>query len=348
MKPAIIISTLSVLVLTACGPATPEATPAVEYRLVKTQTVQSGPAAGLIEVPGIGAFRDETRLSFKVGGVIESITVREGEQVRKGQRLAALNKQDVNAVVSQASAGFDKAQRDLQRGKLLHEQEVISKVQLDNLQTTAQAARAQLSQAQFASQTAEINAQANGVVLKRFAQTGEVVSPGQPIVLIGSQSSGFVMKASLADHQAVHVQLGTKAQVQFDALPGTTWPGKVIELSQAADPATGTYGVLVALDTNAHKDVNLLSGMQGRAQIEPANFNGSRSYVPIEAVVEGDNKAAWIYTLESNSTVKRQPVQVAFIHGDRIALINNLPEGTRVVSTGAAYLQDGETVKVQE
>lgn len=348
MKPATFISLLSVVVLAACGPATPEESPAVEYRLVKIQTVQSGPAAGLIEVPGIGAFRDETRLSFKVGGVIDSITVREGEVVRKGQRLAALNKQDVNAALSQASAGFEKAQRDLQRGKLLHEQEVIPKVQLYNLQTAAQAARAQLSQAQFASQTAEIHAQTNGVVLKRFAQAGEVVSPGQPIVLIGSQSSGFVMKASLADRQAIQVQIGTKAQVQFDALPGVKWPGKVIELSQAADPATGTYGVLVALDTNAHKDVSLLSGMQGRAHIEPANFSGTRSYVPIEAVVEGDNKAAWIYTLETNNTVKRQPVQVAFISGDRIALIDALPEGTRVVSTGAAYLQDGETVKVQE
>lgn len=348
MKPIAFISLLSIMVLAACGPATPEETTKVEYRLVKTQTVDRGPATGLIEVPGIGAFRDETRLSFKVGGVIDSIAVREGELVRKGQRLAALNKQDVNAAVSQASAGFEKAQRDFQRGKLLHEQEVISKVQLDNLQTAAQAARAQLSQAQFASQTAEIHAQADGVVLKRFAQAGEVVSPGQPIVLIGSQSSGFVMKASLADRQAIHVQIGTSAQVEFDALPGVKWPGKVIELSQAADPATGTYGVLVALNTDAHKNVSLLSGMQGRAQIEPANFSGTRSYVPIEAVVEGDNKAAWIYTLEADSTVKRQPVQVAFINGDRIALINDLPEGTRVVSTGAAYLLDGETVKVQE
>lgn len=186
------------------------------------------------------------------------------------------------------------------------------------------------------------------MVLKRFAQTGEVVSPGQPILLLGSKSSGFVMKASLADKQAVHIQLGAKAEVQFDALPGVQWPGKVIELSQAADPATGTYGVLVEVDTAAHANLNLLSGMQGRTRIEPTNFNGTRSYVPIEAVVEGDNKAAWIYTVQADNTVKRQTVAVAFIQGDRIALIDALPEGTRVVSTGAAYLQDGETVQVQE
>lgn len=348
MKSMILIPVLSLMVLAACGPATPEETPVAEYRLVKTEVVRTGPAASLIEVPGVGAFRDETRMSFKVGGVIERINVREGEFVSKGQGLAALNKQDVNAAVSQASAGFEKAQRDLVRGKLLREQEVISKVQLDNLQTAAQAARAQLSQAQFASQTAEIQAQANGVVLKRFAQAGEVVSAGQPILLLGSKTSGFVMKASLADKQAVHVQMGATAEVEFDALPGVKWPGKVIELSQAADPATGTYGVLVALDTTAHKEVNLLSGMQGRARIEPANFSGTRSYVPIEAVVEGDNNSAWIYTVQTDSTVRRQAVQVAFISDNQLALLTPLPEGTRVVSTGAAYLQDGETVKVQE
>ncbi|BET27077.1 RND family efflux transporter MFP subunit [Limnobacter thiooxidans] len=348
MKPLVLVPVLSLLVLTACGPSTPEQAPAVEYRLVKAAAVESGPAADLIEVPGIGAFRDETRLSFKVGGVIERVSVREGESVEKGQRLGALNKQDVDAAVSQASANFDKAQRDLVRGRLLREQEVIPKVQLDNLETAAQAARAQLTQARFASQTAEITAPASGLVLKRYAQVGEVVSPGQPILLVGSKSSGFVMKASLTDRQAVHMQLGKKAEVEFDALPGTSWPGKVIELSQAADPSTGTYGVLIAVDTTAHEGINLLSGMQGRARIEPTNFTGTRSYVPIEAVVEGDNKSAWLFTVQADNTVKRQSVQVAFISGNRIALQDTLPEGTRVASTGAAYLQDGETVKVQE
>ncbi len=348
MKPIALVSMLSLLVLAACGPATPEKVPTVEYRLVKTAAVETGPAANLIEVPGIGAFRDETRLSFKVGGVIERIAVREGESVEKAQRLGSLNKQDVDAAVSQARANHDKAQRDLVRGKLLREQEVIAKVQLDNLETAAQAARAQLSQALFASQTADITAPANGLVLKRFAQVGEVVSPGQPILLVGSKSSGFVMKASLTDRQAVHMQLGKKAEVEFDALPGVSWPGKVIELSQAADPATGTYGVLIAVDTSSNTGINLLSGMQGRARIEPTNFTGTRTYVPIEAVVEGDNKSAWLFTVQADNTVRRQSVQVAFINGDRIALQEPLPAGTRVASTGAAYLQDGETVKVQE
>jgi membrane fusion protein, multidrug efflux system len=348
MKTTHPLAIVCLLALSACGPQPAPEEPTPNLRLVKTAPVQQGPAASLIEVAGVGAFRDETRLSFKVGGVIEQITVREGEHVAQGKKLAWLNKQDVNAALSQAAAARDKAQRDFDRAKKLREQEVISEVQLSNLQTVVQQANAQFSQAQFASQTAEIAAPAKGVVLKRFAQVGEVVAPGQPIVLIGSKASGFVMRASLADRQAVHVQLGNRAEVEFDALPGVKWPGKVIELSQAADPATGTYGVLVSLDTNAHSNLNLLSGMQGRTAIEPPNFSEQRSYVPIEAVVEGNNDAAWIFTVNSDNTVKRQAVKVLFVQGDRLALLDPLPVGTQVVRTGAAYLQDGDLVEVQE
>jgi membrane fusion protein, multidrug efflux system len=337
-------------VLSACSKPAPEqaASPAPEYRLVKTELVKTGPASGLIEVTGVGAYRDETRLSFKVGGLIDRVNVREGDNVQKGQLLAALSKQDVDAALTQAAAAHEKAQRDLQRGRTLNQQEVISRVQLDNLDTVARAAAAQLSQARFASQTADIQARSGGVVLKRFAQPGEVVSAGQPILLIGNKNSGFVMKSSLADKQAVHVKPGAVAELEFDALPGMRWPGKVIELSQAADPATGTYGVMVQLDVAAHAGVNLLSGMQGRARIQPADFSQTRSYVPVEAVVEGDNKAAWLYLLQADNTVKRQAVQIAFVQGGSLALQQPLPEGTRVISTGAAYLQDGEKVKVQE
>ncbi|HEX4879112.1 MAG TPA: efflux RND transporter periplasmic adaptor subunit [Limnobacter sp.] len=338
----------STLMLVACGPAVPETPAATEQRRVKVSLVKQGPASALIEVSGVGAFRDETRLSFKVGGVIERITVREGDTVKAGQKLAWLDKQEVNAAVSQAQAGFDKAQRDLKRGEQLRGEEVISQVQLQNLNTAAQLARAQLSQAQFASATAEVSAQGDGVVLKRFAQVGEVVAPGQTVLLVGSRSSGFVLRASLPDRQAVHIAPGNPAKIEFDALPGTRWPGKVIEQSQAADPATGTYGVLIQVDTAAHPELNLLSGMQGRATIEPNSFENTRSYVPIESVVEGDNRKAWIYVVQADNTVKRQSVEVAFVAGHEIALQAPLPEGSRVVSTGAAYLQDGESVQVAE
>ncbi|MDH4394573.1 MAG: efflux RND transporter periplasmic adaptor subunit [Limnobacter sp.] len=337
----------SLVTLSGCGPKEPQAAPAeANYRLVQVSEVKSGPSTESVTASGVGAFRDESRLSFKVGGVVKTILVREGEQVKKGQLLASLDQQDVNAALTQAQAGFEKAQRDLERGKSLRAQEVIPQVQVENLETAAKVAQATLSQAQFASATASIKAPADGVVLKRFSQPSEVVAPGQPILLIGSESSGFVLKAALSDKQAVRVALGNEAKVQFDAHPSTEWTGKVIERSQASDPITGTYGIQVAIDMASVADKKLLSGMQGNLSIRPQGSAEDRSYVPLSAVVEGNNKEAWLFTVDANNVAKRTPVKVAFVKQDQLALLEPLPQGTKVVSSGAAYLRDGETVRI--
>ncbi|GLR25015.1 efflux RND transporter periplasmic adaptor subunit [Limnobacter litoralis] len=334
-------------VLTACGPSKPEAAEKQALRKVEVSLVSKGPDRPALEATGVGAYRDEAKLGFKVPGVIEQIAVREGETVRKGQRLAWLNKEDVAAATAQASAGLNKARRDLKRGEALRAQEVISQVQLDDLHTAERVAMAAYSQASYASQTAEIKASGDAIVMRRFAQPGEVVGAGQPVLMLGSKSSGFVVKASLSDRQAVQVHLNDRATVVFDAQANVKWTGKVIELSQSADPVTGTYGVQVLINPSEHPESQVLSGMQAKLTIQAAESRiEERSYVPLSAVVEGDSHTAWLFVMKPDHKVVKTPVQVAFVDGNRLGLNTPLAAGTPVVSLGAAYLTDGEAVEV--
>lgn len=349
LKPALVALACTAL-LAACGPQKPDpnATTVAELPRVKASIIQEGPAVAAVEVAGVGSLRDEARLSFKVGGVIDKVYVREGEAVKAGQILAKLNQRDVQSAVAQAQAGYDKALRDLNRGKQLRQQEVITQVQLDDLTTALDVAKAQLNQAKFAADTASIIASADGVVLRRFAQATEVVAAGQPVLLLGSAASGYVMKASLSDNEAVKVSPGNSADVRFDAHPGKTWAGKVIELSQAADPITGTYGMQVLIDPNSNPDARLLSGLTGAVKVKPDNYQAARQYLPLGAVVEGDNQRAWVYLVSPENQVKRTQVQVAFVTESGLALANELPANSKVVTTGAAYLRDGQTVELVE
>lgn len=342
------ISSLTLCGLSGCGPTEPIAAPAPELQSVKAAPVSFGPAVPAVQTAGVSAYRDEARLAFKVGGVVEGIVVREGQKVEKGQRLAWLNKRDVQAAVEQATAAFNKASRDFQRGKSLRQQEVITQVQLDDLSTQLSVAKAQLEQARFALETAEIKAPADGVVLRRLAQATEVVAAGQPVVLLGSSDSGFVFKASLADTQAVRLALGNTAQITFDALPGQKWEGKVVELSQAADPATGTYGVQIELDPSALAKGQMLSGLSGKASIEPVGFTQRIQYLPLQSIVEGNNSQAWVFLLSEQNVAQRTSVQISFVTTEAAALANPLPDSARVVTVGAAYLSDGEAVRVLE
>jgi len=98
---------LTTLLLAGCGPTTQETAP--KPTPVRVQPATTGPAMPAIATNGIVATKDEMRLSFKVGGVIKSIRVQEGDEVKKGQTLAEIELTEVNAQVEQVKQLADSA-----------------------------------------------------------------------------------------------------------------------------------------------------------------------------------------------------------------------------------------------
>jgi RND family efflux transporter MFP subunit len=317
----------------------PAATP------VRVAAATSGPAAPSIRTNGLLANKDEIRLAFKVGGVIRKLSVSEGARVRKGQRLAEIEQTEVNAQVEQASQARDKAQRDTARGERLYEDKVISLEQLQDLRTQAAMAEAALNSAQFNWNYAAIVAPHDGTVLHRLAEEREQVSAGTPVLVLGAQDQGFIVRTGLADREIVQVRLGDAAQVRLDALPDATLRGKVTEVASAADAASGMFRIEVTLDTT---DLPLKSGLVAKLTVVPSSASaGSRVYVPIGAIVEGDGRTARLFVLDKDRA-RRRDVEVAFIEGDTVALVGGVEAGEQVITDGALYLEDGEQVAIAE
>ena len=147
------------------------------------------PARAAIGFRGVVAFRDEMRLSFKVGGVVRRIAVDTGASVRAGQVLADIEPAEVDAQVEQAQQLDDKAARDLERGEKLRAEEVISLEQLQNLRTQREMAAAQLRAARFNRQRAAIVAPARRHGAAAAGRENELVQPGQPVLVLGSAAT---------------------------------------------------------------------------------------------------------------------------------------------------------------
>ncbi|HEX5634197.1 MAG TPA: biotin/lipoyl-binding protein, partial [Gemmatimonadales bacterium] len=105
---------LAALLLLGCGKPEAESvvTPA---RSVKVVPITDTTAAPTIVASGRVEARDELDLSFKVGGVVASVGVDEGDRVREGQVLATLALPEIDAQVAKAAAGLEKAERDAAR-----------------------------------------------------------------------------------------------------------------------------------------------------------------------------------------------------------------------------------------
>ena len=143
----LLLLSLALILAAGCKPG--EQAPVPPVTRVGTGVVTTGPAQPPVLTSGVITTRDELRLSFKVAGIVRRIAVEEGELVRAGQQLAALELTEVNAQSEQARQLAEKAGRDLVRGEKLRADEVISEEELESLRTQAAVAQAGLRAANF-------------------------------------------------------------------------------------------------------------------------------------------------------------------------------------------------------
>lgn len=328
----------------ACGrSAKAEAPRVADAVAVRTAPVAREWVTRPVEATGTLHSKDELQLSFKMPGVVARVLVAEGQRVRRGQPLATLDLREIDAQVAAARSGVDKAQRDLQRAEALYADSVATLAQVQDARTGADVARSGLQAAAFNRRYAAIVAPADGVVLRRLAEGGELVGAGQPVVVLGSSERGQVLRVGVADRDAVRLKPGDAATVRFDAFPGEEFAGSVREVAPAADPATGTYQVEVSVSAGGKP---LSSGLVGRVEMRPA-AGAEMALVPIGSILEADGDAATVYTLAADGrTARRLPVTVGFIAGERVAVSGGLEGVSSVVTDGAAYLGDGAAVKV--
>lgn len=312
--------------------------------LVRVAQPSNGPGAAPIVSTGIVTAADELKLSFKLGGVIQNIAVRQGDRVQAGQKLADLVPTEINAQLTQAQQLNEKAQRDLERGERLYADQVIALEQLQNLRTQSKVAAAQLQSANFNSGFAQITAPSAGTIMRKLAEDHEVVAPGQPVLVLGASNKGYIVRAALADREAVQVKAGDSVVVQLDAAPGKTLTGRVSEVGGAAQTDNGLFPIEVQLEPT---DINLVAGLVAQISIQPAAAGkSSLLYVPVGAVVSGEGRQANVYVLQGD-TARKRAVQVAFFTRDQVALSEGVSAQERVVTDGALYLSDGEKVSVQ-
>jgi RND family efflux transporter MFP subunit len=325
--------------LAACAPEKEVVT--VAPTPVRLATVSEGPAQPPIEATGVVAARDELRLSFKAGGVVRRVAVREGDAVRKGQLLAELDPTEITAQVDQAKQLADKAERDLARGTALQADQVIPLEQLQNLQTQAEVARSQLRAANFNQQFTSITAPADGVVLRRMIEERELAAPGQVMFIVGRNDGGHVVRFSVADRNVVQLHAGDAVELRLDAWPAESFKAVVSQVAGAADPATGLFQVEARISATGKQ---LVTGLVGRVRLAPGS-NARLPYVPIGAVLEGDGHRAQVFVADGD-VARRRDVELAFITADSVAIRTGLKAGEQIIATGAPYLEDGGRIAI--
>ncbi|TGE01088.1 efflux RND transporter periplasmic adaptor subunit [Methylobacterium nonmethylotrophicum] len=342
---------LAGLALAGCSPAETAVTP--EPPLVQTVEVAPG-AAGIARYTGVIRARTESNLGFRVGGKIFERLVDPGQHVRRGQALMRLDRTDftlaLNAArssVEAARAQMVKARADEERSRKLVAEGWTSRQAYDQNKAAADAAAAQFAAAEAqASQIenqagyAELQADADGVVMEVPSEPGQVVAAGQTVVRLARDGS---REAEIFLPEASRRLATGVASATLYAEGEATYPAALRELSATADPLTRTYRARYIL-SGGGEDAPL--GATVTLRLKPAEAERAPAVaVPLGALFDsGKGSAVWKIDA-ATGTVAAQPVAVARLSEESAEVASGLSPGDRIVALGAHLLKPGQIVR---
>lgn len=298
--------------------------------------------------------REESPLSFRVGGNLVERKVEVGDHVRAGQVLAVLDPGDLaaqaraaQAQLAAAEAELGRARADQARFATLGQDQLVSRSAIDAQDAAAiaaqgrvNAARANLDVARNQARYTQLRAPRDGVIAARQAEAGQVVAPGQPVFVLAGDGTREVAFA-VAEGAVDQVKPGQPVQVEVWSQPGRRWPGKVREISPAADPASRTYAARVVVDAPAG---TFELGQSARVYLA-SNGNGALS-VPLAAVQRGENGGTAVYVVDPRtSTLRLQPVVLGRFGHERVPVRSGVGSNDWVVAAGGHLLQPGQPVR---
>jgi membrane fusion protein, multidrug efflux system len=311
---------------------------------VKLISIKEEAADNIIHVSGYLSTQDEVKLSFKTGGVIEKIFVKEGDKVRKGQLLASIKSTEISAQVQQVQLAMQKAERDYQRVQNLYKDSVATLEQLQNAKTGLDIAKQNLSQASFNQQYSKIYATQDGFIIRKLKNDGELSEPGGPVLVVGgvSNASAWILATGVSDKDWAMIEKGNDATVSFEAFPGKKFPALVSKRSLAADPADGSFGIELQINFGKEQPA---TGMFGKASITSSSkLNGYR--IPYESLLEANGNKGFVFASNDGRSVKKVEVVIGQINNNSVQVTSGLEGFAYVVSSGSPYLNDESTITV--
>lgn len=346
----------SALALGACARPEPAPEP---IRAVRTVVVGLQPSAPEQRFAGEVRARTESRLGFRVPGLLVARPAALGERVRAGQVLARLDPQDLQLGQEAAQAGLaaalasaELAQADLQRFRELRQQGFISGAELDRREAAARSAQAQLQQARAQlgvqgnqARYAALTAPVAGVVTAVEAEPGAVLGTGTPVLRLAHDGPRDVV-FSVPEHRlaAVRALSGVPGAFSLQPWASEAWlPATVREVAASADPVTRT--VLVKVDAGAAASAALTLGQTITVRLQPPSATPVVK-LPLSALREEQGRTAVWVVDEPALAVRSQPVQVATADGNEAVIASGLQPGQRVVTAGVHVLSAGQTVRL--
>ena len=374
--------------------------------------VAAGDDVRIRSFPGTVEASRRVELAFQVSGLLVDFPVKEGQEVKKGDLIGQVRKDEFEARLTALQGQLDQARAELvalrmgerPEERLRRESQVraaqarlanvrternrlaplvprgaISRSEFELAETQYEIAIEELSAAQqlvekgmigreedilakeaqirgLEGRVVEANIQVNdctltapfdGVIAQRFVEQGQNVRAKDPIVRFQDADEVEIAVDVPEAVMATDIRRADilKMVAEISGLPGRSFPVRIREIAQVADPTVQTFNVRVAMP--APTEVRVLPGMTATVTVDyrRANVLGQRILIPISAVYERSNGKQVVWLINKDNEAKSRPVEVGSVQGGDIEITKGLEPGDLIAVAGVSFLRDGMKVR---
>lgn len=296
--------------------------------------------------PGRAEAVQAVDMAFEVPGQMVERPIKVGDKVEKGQMLAKLDSRDFENEVRSAQAKLEQARAYLDRINQAAQTGAVAKQDVTDAQAQYDVADAGLSLKQKALADSQLVAPFAGRIAATYIENFQNVRQKQSIMRLLDMSE-IEVKVDIPEQLISLVGKVRDIQVRFDAFPNNPVPATIKEVSSEASASTRTYPVTLVM--TQPKEFEILPGMTGQASgwadLGEATVKGVQ--ITASAVFEEANKHyVWVYD-ETTHKVSKQEVQPQDYNSAGV-IVQGLEANTVIVTAGAHYLQEGQTVRQLE
>jgi RND family efflux transporter MFP subunit len=304
-------------------------------------------------------------VSPRAAGRLESVNVRLGDRVSRGQRIAKIEDFDIQEQVKQADAAqqvseatirqreadLKLAQTNAERSRSLFERQLLPKQTLDDNESRYQSAiaavdlaraqalqsRARLDELRINLGNTIISSPVTGFVSRRSVDPGAFVSQNVPVVDVVDISTVRLV-ANVVEKDLTELRNGNTTRVEVDAFPGEVFMGRIARVSPVLDPATRTAPIEIEI---ANPAARLKPGMYARVGVTTSTRKEAL-VIPANAVADLGGRRGVFTPL--NETAVFRALDFGTEQSNLVEVLGGLVEGDTVITTGSSALRDGDRI----
>ncbi len=329
-----------------------ELDPSQKIPLITTLKAKEEVFMHYLELQGNVKTKQNVLIYPEVGGLLETIYVKEGQKVSKGTVLARVDDAGATQQLAQLEVNAEFAKTTYERQKRLWDQKIGSEIEFLQSKTNYESLKNQIEQAKKQLAKFNITAPFSGVIDDIIKEEGTVVGPGQgsEIFRIVNLENMYI-ETDVPETYVTNVTVGKNVDVEFPIL-GTSMKTKVRQAGNFIDPSNRTFKIEVFV---SNKDGDIKPNLTAKLKINDYT-NDKAILIPQSIVSENSKGQQYVYVIKEakklgdkrQGTAKQVIIVTGKTQGDFIEVLSGIATGDEIVKAGARSVQAGQLVNVKE